>query len=45
MEKSKYSRQREVMLNVLRNTKTHPNADWIYTEVRKEIPNISLGTV
>ncbi len=45
MENRKYSRQREVMLKVLRNTKSHPNADWIYTEVRKEIPNISLGTV
>jgi Fur family peroxide stress response transcriptional regulator len=27
------------------NTKSHPRADWIYDQVRQEIPNISLGTV
>ena len=26
-------------------TKSHPTAEWLYEEVRKEIPNISLGTV
>ena len=40
-----YSRQRETILNVLRSTDTHPTANWIYTKVREEIPNISLGTV
>ena len=40
-----YSRQREAILNVLRETKTHPTAGWIYNKVREEIPNISLGTV
>ncbi len=40
-----YSRQREAILSVLSNTKTHPTADWIYKETRKIIPNISLGTV
>jgi Fe2+ or Zn2+ uptake regulation protein len=23
----------------------HPSADWVYDRVRKEIPNISMGTV
>lgn len=40
-----YSRQREAILNVLRSTKSHPTAAWIYENVRKELPNISLGTV
>ncbi len=40
-----YSRQREAILKVIRSTNTHPTADWIYTETRKIIPNISLGTV
>ena len=40
-----YSRQREAILSVLSNTKSHPTADWIYKETRKIIPNISLGTV
>lgn len=30
---------------VLRNTTSHPTAVWIYDEVRKELPNISLGTI
>ena len=39
------TKQRQVILKVLRGTKTHPTADWVYQEVRKEIPHISLGTV
>jgi len=39
------SRQREAILKVLRSTTSHPTADWIHEQVRKEIPNISLGTV
>ncbi len=45
MKTTKYSRQRETLLRVLCATKSHPSADAIYGEVRKEIPNISLGTV
>lgn len=39
------TRQREAILRVLKRTATHPTADWLYNEVRKEIPNISKGTV
>jgi len=39
------TKQREVILSVLRGTDTHPTADWVYQEVRKELPNISLGTI
>ena len=42
---TKNSKQRTAILLLLQNTKRHPTADWIYTEIRKEIPNISLGTV
>ena len=45
MNTSKRSKQREAILEVLHNTKTHPTADAIYKEVQKKIPNISLGTV
>lgn len=41
----RYSRQRESILNVLRATRCHPDAEYVYGEVKKEIPNISLGTV
>ncbi|MBP3705838.1 MAG: transcriptional repressor [Clostridia bacterium] len=40
-----YSRQREAIMQVLRSSKAHPNANQVYEEVRKIIPNISLGTV
>jgi len=39
------TKQREAILKVLRSTISHPAADWIYNEVRKEIPTISLGTI
>jgi len=39
------TRQKEAILEVLRGTTSHPTADWVYKEARKEIPNISLGTV
>jgi len=41
----KESKQKRAILSVLQRTKSHPSADWIYEQVRKTIPNISLGTV
>jgi len=41
----KYSRQRESIKNYLRSREDHPTADMIYTNLRKEFPNISLGTI
>lgn len=45
MTRTNYSLKREAIYNVLASTKTHPDAEWIYSEVRKYFPNISLGTV
>jgi Fur family peroxide stress response transcriptional regulator len=39
------SKQREAILSFLRKTSSHPTAYHVYEAVRKEIPNISLGTV
>lgn len=39
------TRQRQVILEELRQVKTHPGADEIYTLVRRRLPRISLGTV
>jgi Fur family peroxide stress response transcriptional regulator len=41
----KRSKQRNKILDVVRSTSIHPSADWVFHEVRKEIPNISLATV
>ena len=48
MERSsqtRQTRQRTLVLETLRSTKSHPTADWIFEEVRKQLPTISLGTV
>src|SRR5512143_488820 len=43
--KYRMTKQKRVILEVLKNTKIHPTADWVYDKVKKKIPNISLGTV
>ena len=45
MKTLKYSRQREELYELLSSVNTHPTADWLYGELRKSIPSISLGTV
>jgi len=37
--------QRKTILNILRQTNSHPSADELYEMVRKQLPRISLGTV
>lgn len=39
------SKQREAIIKVLRGTTSHPSAEWIYEQVKKEIPDIGLATV
>ncbi len=41
----KYSRQREAVLECLRNRHDHPSADTIFRVLRKTDPKISLGTI
>ncbi|HJA91564.1 MAG TPA: transcriptional repressor [Candidatus Eisenbergiella merdipullorum] len=41
----KYSRQREAIKRFLMTRRDHPTADVVYSNVRTEFPNISLGTV
>ena len=37
--------QREIILEELKKTKTHPTADELYATVKQRIPHISLATV
>lgn len=39
------TRQRQVILEELRNVTSHPSADEVYAMVRRRLPRISLGTV
>lgn len=41
----KFSRQRESIIENLKNRVDHPTADMVYTDIRKIYPNVSLGTV
>lgn len=41
----KYSKKREAILETLRTTTEHPSAEWIYTKLKPQYPNLSLGTV
>ncbi len=41
----RYSRQRESVYEALCSTRIHPDANWVYNEVRKVMPCISRGTV
>ncbi|MBE5738624.1 MAG: transcriptional repressor [Clostridiales bacterium] len=41
----KYSRQREIVLDILQKSYSHPTAEEVFTEARKVDSNISLGTV
>lgn len=43
--KIRQSKQRDAILAILRQTTSHPTAEAVYTEARKSIPDISLGTV
>ncbi|MEY8391005.1 transcriptional repressor [Lachnospiraceae bacterium] len=42
---TKHSRQRECIKEFLTNRFDHPTAETVYLNVKKEFPNISLGTV
>jgi Fe2+ or Zn2+ uptake regulation protein len=37
--------QRRAILRALRATTEHPDATWIYEQVRKEMPHVSLATI
>ncbi len=40
-----FSRQRESILNYLKNTTEHPTAEKIYADLKEDMPNLSLATV
>jgi len=44
-KRKRMTRQKQVVYDVLCSTKSHPTAEWIYSEARKQIPNIGLGTI
>ena len=45
MECKKHFRKRDAILTCLRQTTVHPSAEWIFTQLKPEIPDLSMGTV
>lgn len=45
MKTLKYSRQRESIKSFLKTRTDHPTAEQVYFNLKKDFPNISLGTV
>jgi Fe2+ or Zn2+ uptake regulation protein len=41
----KLTNQRQIILEFLKSTKSHPSAKSVYLHVKKKLPRISLGTV
>jgi Fur family peroxide stress response transcriptional regulator len=41
----RHSQKRQVILDHLYNTKSHPTAEWLYQEAKKTLPDLSLATI
>ena len=41
----RFSKQREIIKEIVYSTNSHPTADWVYTKAKASLPNISLGTI
>lgn len=41
----KFSKKRDIIFKEIINNKEHPTADTIYENLKKDYPNLSLGTV
>ncbi|MCI2147534.1 MAG: transcriptional repressor [Clostridiales bacterium] len=41
----RYSKQRSLIMDVLKSTHTHPTAQWVYEQAKREMPSIGIATV
>ena len=41
----KHLRKRDAILACVRDTSVHPSADWVFAQLKPQIPDLSLGTV
>lgn len=42
---TKHFRKRDAILTYLRSTTTHPSAEMVFTQLKPQIPDLSMGTV
>lgn len=45
IQNRKHSRKRDAILACIRGTTCHPAAEWVYSQLKPQIPDLSLGTV
>jgi len=45
MNERRHSKKRDAILNLIRSTKSHPGAQWVYECLKPQYPDLSLGTV
>ena len=45
MDNTRYSPKRDAILQCLRSTTCHPSAEWVYSQLKPTIPDLSLATV
>ena len=45
MNTTRHSPKREAILQCLRSTTCHPSAEWVYSQLKPRIPDLSLATV
>ena len=45
MAARKHSKKRDAILECVCSTATHPSAEWVYVQLKPQVPDLSLGTV
>ncbi|MBR2724370.1 MAG: transcriptional repressor [Ruminococcus sp.] len=40
-----FSKKRQMILDTIKSTDSHPSARWVYESLKEQIPDLSLGTV
>lgn len=40
-----FSKKRQMILDTIKSTDSHPSAKWVYETLKEDIPDLSLGTV
>ena len=45
MTERRQSKQRNAILKLMKSTTSHPGAQWVYEQLKPELPDLSLGTV
>ena len=43
--RTRETKQRRIVYETVKSTHSHPTADWVFEEVRRRLPKVSLGTV